>query len=296
VIAAPRVVYIAGEGRSGSTVLDVLLGAHPEVFGAGELWAFWVGGARAGRCGCGESFADCRFWARVRARFLARVGDADLERSGSLRARLDRARRLPLRWAGLTASSDYARDARAIFETLCEVSGQSVVVDSTKQVGRAQNLLDVDGLEVAVVHLVRDGRGVAWSRMRDITRDRDLRRHGPLRSIVNWRIKNSLAAAIGRRARDRYVRVRYEDLVVDPGAELDRIGRACGLDFAPVIDRLRRGERLEAGHQIGGNLAARSSSIDRLRLDDEWRRRLPAHYERLFRVVGGRLAVELGYR
>ena len=34
---SPTVLYIAGYGRSGSTVLDMLLGTHPRIIGGGEL-------------------------------------------------------------------------------------------------------------------------------------------------------------------------------------------------------------------------------------------------------------------
>lgn len=47
------IVYIAGTGRSGSTLLDMLLSSHPLAFGAGELSAVFVEWAEGGLCTCG---------------------------------------------------------------------------------------------------------------------------------------------------------------------------------------------------------------------------------------------------
>ena len=37
VLISPTIIYIAGYGRSGSTVLDIMLGDHPRIFSGGEL-------------------------------------------------------------------------------------------------------------------------------------------------------------------------------------------------------------------------------------------------------------------
>ena len=65
-----RVVYIGGYTRSGSTLLDRLLGATPGAVSVGELRHLWSMGFIEDRfCGCGEPFSACPFWRRV-------VGDA----------------------------------------------------------------------------------------------------------------------------------------------------------------------------------------------------------------------------
>src|SRR5215472_7373359 len=63
---APIVVYIAGSGRSGSTLLERTLGEIPGFVNVGELIdLFRREASRADRCGCGLPFGDCPFWASV---------------------------------------------------------------------------------------------------------------------------------------------------------------------------------------------------------------------------------------
>ncbi|HMB70712.1 MAG TPA: sulfotransferase, partial [bacterium] len=61
-----KVLYIAGNGRSGSTLLDVILGQIPGFFPVGEVRNVWDYGVVENRpCGCGEAFHDCPFWSRI---------------------------------------------------------------------------------------------------------------------------------------------------------------------------------------------------------------------------------------
>ena len=61
-----RVIYVAGYGRSGSTVVDIALGMHPEIFGAGEISAMCRHAWRENEfCACGERLSDCPVWGPV---------------------------------------------------------------------------------------------------------------------------------------------------------------------------------------------------------------------------------------
>ena len=63
---AIKVVYIAGHNRSGSTLLDRMLGQIEGFIAVGELRQLWWRGLEENQaCGCGAPFHDCRFWAEV---------------------------------------------------------------------------------------------------------------------------------------------------------------------------------------------------------------------------------------
>ena len=191
--------------------------------------------------------------------------------------------------------SEYQNDTREIYRVLADVTGRTVVVDSTKQVGRAHNLLQMEDMDVMVIHLVRDGRGVTWSRLRDKKRDPSVWRHGPYQSIFNWVVKNMLGMLIGRLHPDRYLRVKYEDLIRDPASQMTRIGDFCGLDYSDATEKLLAGG-VEAGHEIGGNSRARTGSRPRvLKLDEEWKRELPSRYNLFYIVFAGLTSKLLGY-
>src|SRR3712207_9509572 len=60
------VVYIAGDGRSGSTLLSRLLHQVPGWLALGEVRYFWERGLQQDRaCECGRPFSECPLWSRV---------------------------------------------------------------------------------------------------------------------------------------------------------------------------------------------------------------------------------------
>src|SRR5947209_19958625 len=61
-----RVLYVGGCGRSGSTLLDRMLGQVPGVLAIGEVVHIWRRGVGEDQlCGCGKAFTDCEFWSEV---------------------------------------------------------------------------------------------------------------------------------------------------------------------------------------------------------------------------------------
>lgn len=61
-----KVLYMLGLGRSGTTVLDLLLGGIDRFFSVGELQSLWKESIGEGRlCGCGRPVAQCPVWTSV---------------------------------------------------------------------------------------------------------------------------------------------------------------------------------------------------------------------------------------
>src|SRR5512139_803541 len=75
-----RVVYIAGVGRSGSTVLDSVLGNHPLIQSVGELSRLandaWI---QNFYCSCGKRSKECPFWVEVYEACFAADGNVSVE-------------------------------------------------------------------------------------------------------------------------------------------------------------------------------------------------------------------------
>ncbi|MGH9058576.1 MAG: hypothetical protein ACRDZY_03535, partial [Acidimicrobiales bacterium] len=58
-----KVLYIAGWGRSGTTILDSVLAQLHGFCSVGELRWLWDRGLTEGwPCGCGAKVAVCEFW------------------------------------------------------------------------------------------------------------------------------------------------------------------------------------------------------------------------------------------
>jgi hypothetical protein len=299
------VLYVMGLWRSGSTILDIILGNHHDIASAGELRSLPIILQEGGTCACGESASSCRHWSDVRELWTERVGPDNVARLADLQDRFERVRSVPALLAGGVVRSSSAFRAYGellgqLYSAIGQVSQKSIVVDSTKYPGRALALSQVLGDRLRLIHLVRDGRGVIWSWYRKANVDI----HGNVLQVDRdkvvgettrkWLAVNLFSSFVAKRAGDRAIRLRYEDLVAQPRQELTRIGRLVGTDFGPVADRLIEGSAIQAGHMIAGNRVRLQGAI-RLRPDLEWQEKLSAADRRSFWKRAGWLARRYGY-
>ena len=68
------VLYIAGWGRSGSTIMVNILGQLPGFAHVGEISNVWTRGVLENNpCGCGTPFGECATWSSIFARAFGGV-------------------------------------------------------------------------------------------------------------------------------------------------------------------------------------------------------------------------------
>jgi Sulfotransferase family len=298
-----------GIAHSGSTVLDVILGDHPNITGVGELHKLprsgWVRNDSR-RCACGSSILECPYWSEVFVRWTRRVGSDGLREYILLQDDFERSRQ---RWPRLLLESRrrsprfnrYVEMTAALYQVIHEVGGTETIVDSSKPAIRNYALLQNDRLDVRLIHLIRDGRAVVWSRMKPRARDveggvpTDQPATRPWRTSLGWVLTNLESEWVARQAGpDRVLRLTYESLVARPEEALDRIGPLVGEDLSRVARDVREGRAMEAGHTVGGNRLRMAGRVV-LRPDFEWRAKLPPEDGRTFWHVAGWLARRYGY-
>ena len=319
-----RVVYLLAASHSGSTLLGLLLGSHPEICTVGELKLASMGDVERYRCSCGALLRLCPFWTTV-SRDLAAHGHGFEPGDGStdltagvspyLRSVLRPLHRGPLlelaRDLCLHAAPSWRPHLRAwqrantlLAETVCRLSERPVIVDSSKVGMRLKYLLRNPALDIKVLRTVRDGRAVALTYI-DPARfadagderlrgggsggDRAAERLPMTEAAREWRRSNEEAAAILRRLpREAFHIVRYEDICADPHAALRPVLQWIGVDsnIPPVLAR-------GAYHVIGNGM--RLDSTREVKLDDRWRRALSPADLATFEAVAGDLNRRLGY-
>jgi hypothetical protein len=300
----PRVVYIAGAGHSGSTFLDIMLGQSTAIEGVGELVNLQRARTAGEYCACGAPVAACPFWCQVERDWVARVGEAAVRELPELQGRFERLSSFPrLLWEAHNPSPAflaYGRTVAALFAAIRGVSRKPVIVDSSKYPSRALALSLIGGIDVRVLHLVRDVRAVAWSLRRASRRDlpagvaRTRLPRPVARTALFWLVTNVLADAACRRVgRDRSLRVRYEDLIARPLASLRAID-----GFIPeglsAVDAVFSGAGAVPHHTVAGNRMRMVQHVQ-LQPDVEWRRRMPAGQRLTAWLIAGGLMRGYGY-
>ncbi|WP_017584052.1 sulfotransferase [Nocardiopsis valliformis] len=278
-------MFVGGMGRSGSTLIERLLGELPGFCSVGEIVHLWQRGlVENERCGCGLAFADCGFWAEVGKRAFGGWECLDVQRVLRLKDGVDRTRYLPALLNGSAGEGALAaRTARytdlyhRLYSAVAQVSGARVIVDASKHASLAACLRWRYGARMRLLHVVRDPRAVAHSWGKRVARpdaspgssEPEMARYSAGRSAVQWMTQNSTLDALARRGVPT-LRVRYEDFVADPEAEFGRVAAFAGHTGAPLTLG-EGGVKLSEGHAVSGNPMRFRTGPVGVRADHAWR-------------------------
>jgi len=204
----PRLIFIASLGRSGSTLLDLLLGANPRIAGLGEVWkTLRLAGEDQHRCTCGQPGLECPVWGEVLKR---RRADPDLPMGESYRQVIERAR---------VAHGDGL-----------------VLVDSSKDLPVLREVAGIMQKRFRVLFLLKDVRAYAASAA-DASHDPAatavkgaLRRSSFLRAL-QWYQRNRAFADYLREMGLTFMQLGYEELCFRPELILGKICEFAGVPF-----------------------------------------------------------------
>lgn len=291
-------VYVAGDGRSGSTLLEGLLAARTGAVAVGEIRMFLSAGFRWGaRCGCGDLFTECPFWTEVLHGVIPDSTEAQreaFERAGRSLIGNRHTRRLR---AGADSWSEAERSLGAIHEDLyrsiAAVSEAPLIVDSSKTAAYGLFLAALPALDVRVVHLVRDSRAVAhsWRRKKEWKAaggedQKWMRQLSTAQASRQWMAQNAFSEVLKRRV-SRSVTIRYEDLARRPAEVVNSVLE--GLDLA--------GSTLPAQTQHGflGNPIRFDETPAEVVLDDAWAREMRHRDRRVVTAFTFPLLLRHGY-
>ncbi|WP_222431976.1 sulfotransferase domain-containing protein [Leekyejoonella antrihumi] len=301
-------LYVAGWGRSGTTILDNLLGQVEGFVSTGELHYVWERGLRQGRdCGCGQPLRECETWTSTFASAFGGIEAIDpsavvrLQDSARTRHALRALR--AVRADRVTRTIPYARYLHRLYDGIGATTGARVIVDSSKYPTDGILAAGLEGYEVFVVHMVRDPRAVAfsWQRFKP-TRDKKtdggvLKRVGLVRSTMVWQVYNAVIARTVKAAvgDEHYQVLHYEQLASDPATVVDDLIRF--VKEAPAAKPVFAGNEVElkVTHTASGNPGRFRTGTTAIRLDDEWRNSMPRWQRTIVTMLAFPMSVRLQY-
>ena len=282
------VLMIGGLGRSGSTVLDRMLGQVPGFVSVGELVHVWLRGLKEDTlCACQKHFSDCDFWQAVGRSAFGGWDRLDPDRMVEWHKSVDRHRYIPqMLTPRLTPGynrrlQSFSKALERLYAALASTSNARVIVDSSKHASYAFLLRHVSNVDLRVVHLVRDPRGVAYSWTKRVVRPEIttgkvyMAVYDPAHMATRWMSHNLLFELLSSTGVP-VMRVRYEDLARDPKAWLRRILTFAG--HPPTDEELRfmteEAADLGEGHSVAGNPMRFEKGPIKVRLDEAWKERM----------------------
>ena len=304
-------MYIQSDNRSGSTLLDQLLGASDKVCSIGEIHHLAAYALQDRRlfdprqalvCSCGKPLPECSFWQSVEQglgrplhtlRLNLRSLGSRHKRSGlmSLPRRLTRRylAQNPRRISGpvtsrLLDATQAAVDSFELFDAIFGATGADYIVDSSKSAYRFRYLYDFAPESVYTILLARDYRATVFSKTR--------RGRGLESSIRGWAARMREMEILTEDVPDnRCIRLRYEDLYADPKDSMQTVCDFLGLQYSP--DMLAR--PTGGVHNIGGSPSKFDPERRQIQLDTRFMNAFTSEELAFMRGIAGDAATRWGY-
>ncbi len=211
-----KIIYIAGLGHSGSTILDMSLGCNKNIVGLGEIMAFIRKKDKSHHlksiCSCGSSGYDCDFWSNAENLIKNATNETD----------------------AYLILVDY------FFE---KYGSDKILVDSSKNSYPYLKVLN-EKFDLKVIFLTRDYRSWAFSRFLSTRKNIAF-------LILRWFAENKkLEKSLKAKGID-FLRVGYEEFALYPEIILKKICDYTGIEFSK--DMLNPAKT--QSHIIAGNIA-----------------------------------------
>ena len=211
----PPVPFIVGVGRSGTTMLRLMLDAHPELaippethFVPDLIEAINAGGSPSEAV---EVMQSVRQW-----------GDLGMD-PDEVTDRLE-------------ALEDWnaGNALRSFYGIYLERQGKPRWGEKTPAYVKKMRLIEKTLPEARFIHVIRDGRDVALSRWKRTLGEGE---RAPAAQVADgWQRRIRRAQKQGKRLR-HYMELRYEDLVAETEPNLRRVAEFIELDWDPVMLR-----------------------------------------------------------
>ncbi len=270
-----KVLFIAGETRSGSTILSNILGEIDGFFNAGEVIEIWDRGVKWS-CGCGIAAETCLIWSKILEKVLKGKNLSDIKNLIRLRDKAAKSKKIPkllaipnTRQKFEADISLYSRALTELFQAIQSVTKSRVIIDASKNIGYCYILGLLPEIDLYVVHLIRDARATVYSWTQ---KKRGLWTEKSHKLSLRWCVRNITAELLGKKLDSKYLILQYENFIERPLESVD-----CILNLVkenpmklPFINKTE--VKLGTSHGICGNPDRFKAGIIKLRLDEKWKR------------------------
>lgn len=310
-----NLIYIASIGRSGSTLLESMLGAHSQIQTMGELhiWPHEIEGGGIRPCSCGQFVDDCTFWSEVRKKVdpIKQTGPGvSFFREKHNAGRTLRLKRLksfnkehrpdPKEQAEIDT---YGQNNLEIFQRFLQVMNEQEkespqwIVDASKDPYRLLWLIRSGLFNIKVVHMVKNPNAFIYSVTKHLINENSgfnlhKRLYFTARQSVAWIIQNALFSKIAANhlPSEDYLLLTYEDFATAPYESFEKVCETIGCAFErSAVDSFREG----SVHTIAGNpMRYETRGII---LDEKWKSRLPQSSKKLASLLTATVKSRYGY-
>lgn len=299
----PLVIYIVGDNRSGSTLLDYLLLNHPETVSIGEVHSLDTFFKKEGigmifdwKCTCGSHVHECEFWSKI-------IEEVSFDDTYKLKpnlsvSKLSKFSRLFKLLKMVISSQSKAISKRLnepvfieegkqiainrwkIYDAVAKISGRSIIIDSSKSAEEAYLIYKQRPKNIRIILLERNIWEVALSKYNRIKGfDKKVKDYFGIKtksiyhhiffSFIAFKINRQIINEIQRNTQEKVTkRIKYLNLTENTQQQIEDLCSFIGLTKfkAPLYTN----ESKEKIHAIAGSPSR--SVKKRIQPDIRWKK------------------------
>lgn len=269
-------IFIIGLNRSGTTLLRLMLDAHSRIAIPNESHFFLRYYERR------AELADLR----EPHRRLALVEEILGERYVQLWDR-----KLAPSDIDLEQCTSLEETIRQIYLAYARAFGKDLWGDKTPEYATEAHILNRMFPDARFIHLIRDGRDVALSIIQRTWGPNDF-----VTAMRSWAADVTWTRKmLAMLPEDKYVELRFEDLIAQPEAELRRLTDFLGVEFEAQMLRYSEGAEEKVGGNIHTRIHGHLSKPPLATQGLKWMRTLSAADQAVAHEQAGATLAELGY-
>lgn len=290
-----NLIYLMGSGRSGSTILSVILGDNEHIETLGELHHLHHILSEGKECSCGKKVAVCPFWGEQ-----LKKGTGEKYESANLydpkeetKAEIEKHKYILPLWLGIKFKKE-EKLVSATGELLHKISSSTktkYLLDSSKYIARYLLMKRMKNTRVKSIFLVRDLRGVVLSFKKKVQTSQS-----PLKTIIYYLYVNMMGELVYLFGNKQdIIKVRYEDFMNAPDKVLVRLEKFLEVDFTNELNKMQTGQDFAIPHFIGGNRLVKADKI-KFKGDKDWRTKLSTMEKFGYYLIALPINILNGYR
>lgn len=249
-----KIIYIVGPGRSGSTILEILLSHGKDAFGAGELTQIVEDGFEKNKkCSCNNNFKDCEVWRRIYKTMS--LSNVEIKEWKKIQRKIDWHSGFIRQILKIIPKNDlelYKNLNKKLFDSIYKITNAKFIIDSSKYSGRALALWKMFKNNIFFIRLIRSPEGL-MSSFQKPNKDEQLPKK-PFQVFIYYSfVLFSLRILSFLIPKTYFLCISYEDLINSPFKVLSEIEKFCGLNLEETKEKLENNKYFNVGHIITGN-------------------------------------------
>jgi hypothetical protein len=280
-----KIVYIIGAGRSGTTLLDIVLGNNSNTISLGEINRFFKRNGLPPKRDRGS--LEFEFWEKINNELKQHLNGVSYNYYDRLFKKNEYHTSI-LKSITNKNNKEYINTIKAQYQVIFENIEEDILIESSKYPVRALNLskyLPQNNFDVMYIYLKKNPVSVVSSFQK---KDIEQPRKSFFAANLYYLLVNLLCIFVTKKLKNkghRLVTITYEDFINDTELTIEKMSNSLNIDFSSLLNHLSNNEQLKTGFLFDGNRIRLKETLTLQVLNNKQSKTINYYFTRAFNYI-----------